>query len=110
LSACPSTQNDVTVEKGCKAEIAFRATLATSASGLVLSKMLIFSSFHVAVIADLLSHTCSMVGEWRPYNFRMRVMMVNAAMLPHILALSELISLSLPAVAPNHCICTPLSS
>jgi hypothetical protein len=62
LSACPLTQKGLMVEKGCKAAIAFRATLATFASGLDLLKTLIFSSFHVAVISDLLSHTCSMVG------------------------------------------------
>jgi hypothetical protein len=83
----PRPKNGLMVEKGCRAAIAFQANLATSMSGLVLSKTLIFSSFHVAVIAYLLSHTCSMVGGEKPYTFRIRVMMVNAAMLPHISAL-----------------------
>jgi hypothetical protein len=87
LSACPSTPKDLTLEKGCKSAITVRATLATSASGLVFSKTLLFSSFQVTVIADLLSHTCSMVGGEKPYTCRMRVMMVNVAMLPHISAL-----------------------
>jgi hypothetical protein len=61
------------------------------------------------VIVDLLSHTCSMVGKEKRYNFRMRVMMVNVAMLPQILALSELTSSTRPLVAPKPCISTSLS-
>jgi hypothetical protein len=47
LSACPSTHYDLTLECSCMSEIEFLDTLETSASGLVLSKTLMFSSFQV---------------------------------------------------------------
>jgi hypothetical protein len=68
LSAWPSTQKALKVEKDCRSANALRATLATSASGFVLSKTLIFSYFQVAVMDDLLSHTCSMLGGEKPYT------------------------------------------
>jgi hypothetical protein len=57
--------------------MAERANLETSASGLILSKTLMFSSQDVAVMVDWLLHTCSIVGVENLYNLRIRVKMVK---------------------------------
>jgi hypothetical protein len=62
LYACPLTQYILTSEYDCKSAINFLATLATSASGLVLANTLIDSFFQVTVMADWLLHMCSMLG------------------------------------------------
>jgi hypothetical protein len=82
LSAWPSTQNVSNWECCCMSEIAFIATLETSASGFLLSKTLIFSSLQVVLMAELLSQTCWIRGGEKPYTFCIRVRIVKVAMLP----------------------------
>jgi hypothetical protein len=79
--------------------IACLATLAMSASGFVLSKTLMFPSFEVALMADLLSQTCCIEGGEKPYTLRMRLMILKVAMLPYISARYELTSSMRPSVA-----------
>jgi hypothetical protein len=81
-----SIQYAVTRECYCKSAIAFLTTLATSASGFVLSNMLMFSSFHATEMTDWLWHTCLIEGGANPCTFRMRVKTVKVAMLPNIYA------------------------
>jgi hypothetical protein len=87
LSAWPSTQKALTCENACRSAIEFRATLATSTSGLVFSKTLMFSYFQVAVMVDLLSQTCSMLVGENPYTFLMRVSIMKVAILTQTSAL-----------------------
>jgi hypothetical protein len=83
-------------------EMEILATLATSETGLVLSKTLMFSSFHVAFMEHLLSQTCWMEGGKKPYTFHMRLRIVKVeAMLPNISVRYELMYSILPSVAPT---------
>jgi hypothetical protein len=59
-----------------------------------------FSSHHVAVMVDWLSHTCSLVGGENPYTLRVSVKMSKVVMFPQISALYELTSSMRPSVAP----------